>query len=101
MTITIILGNSDNRLTQQEWSEFVSEVIGVIPKKHPWDLAPCPVETHFSGGSGIAAPWQNVCVVVVCNEPEIISKLRHDVREVRRKYRQDSVAWIEGKTEFL
>lgn len=59
MSITIQLENTDNKLTQQEWSEFC---------KRCYALAESYGNIHFSGGSPTNAKWQNYCIISECSE---------------------------------
>lgn len=91
-TATVQIGNSDNKLTQQEWSEYWASVDG--------ELSDLEVEPHFSAGSHSWAPWQNYCWVVAIEEsnvPVLINRLR----SVRERFKQDSVAVTVGATEFI
>ena len=63
-TVTIQIGNSDDKLTQKEWSSFVAWI--------EYDLkSMIGVEFHFSGGSANHTPWDRdwetdlVCVLVL------------------------------------
>jgi hypothetical protein len=83
------IGNSDNKLTQQDWSDFCKEVLALCD----WFG-----HVHFSGGSATDSRWQNYCV---CVSTDAATGLKNKVRECRNKYRQDSVAVLEGQTEFI
>ena len=89
-TLTIQIGNSDNKLTQVRWSEYVAEVRDLVEFHSE--------EVHFSGGSENWQPWQNVSWVVVVNEDV---HLLSDLSITRKKYNQDSVAITKGQTEFV
>ncbi len=92
MLISVMAGNSDNKLTQQEWSEFVNELGGI--------LAVHEIERHFLGGSETYRPWQNVCWVCDIN-PKDLESLKAQLRESRIDYRQTSVCLLAGKAEFI
>jgi hypothetical protein len=92
-TAVIQVGNSDNKLTQQEWSEFVGDVQDLLRVGH--------YATHFAGTSPSAAPWQNACWVL-----EIVSDMQKDHLRTAlgffaKKYRQESIALTFGTTEFV
>ena len=91
-TITIQIGNSDDRLTQKDWASFVADVARAVES--------CPGRVHFAGASPGSEPWQNYCVVVEV-ESQFVELLRGEVESVRRRWRQDSVAWTEGETRFV
>jgi hypothetical protein len=79
-TVVIQIGNSDNKLTQSEWADFVGTV---------HDAVMCLAgEIHFSGGSTWSAPWQNACWVCLANQDGIHS-LKEAMRIACGRYRQD------------
>jgi hypothetical protein len=90
--VVIQIGNSDDKLTQKEWSEYANKVRASI------DF--CATETHFSGNSPADAPWQNSCwvAVVPVQKREF---LFDELKKVAGKFRQDSIAVMVGQTEFL
>lgn len=94
-TVYISIGNSDDKLTQAAWSNFVSDVIG-------WaDWA-----TEEGGrihGVFYSLPdsrYQNMCVQIEAHE-DVLARLRRVLPQLAAKYNQDSIAWLEGITEFL
>jgi hypothetical protein len=90
MQVCIQIGNTDNGLTQQEWSAFcrrlreICEEFGTI---------------HFSGGSASDASWQNYCVCV--EVPENLLQFSASVTELRKFFKQDSAAWLQGEAVFI
>ena len=93
MTITLQIGNSDNKLTQVEWSEFVHEVGKTL------EFLCGPI--HFHGCSHGAARWQNAAWVAEIVSPKNLDDVRTDLRIIARKFRQDSIALTTGNTEFV
>ena len=93
-TITLQIGNSDDKLTQYEWSLFH----GLVNERLNKDPA---ITIHFSGCSDASKPWQNACWIFVCHESCDIADLKGDLVHYRDKYRQDSIAWTEGDTAFV
>lgn len=91
-TITIQIGNSDNKLTQVEWARFVEEINMIILQHRD--------QQHFFGGSINWMPWQNVCWVITCAEWNI-DELKAALVRIRAKYSQESVAYMEGEPQFL
>jgi hypothetical protein len=91
-TVTIQIGNSDDKLTQKEWSSFC-EYIG-------FEIVRVAAHVHFSGASDTTAPWQNTAWVFEI-EPSDIEPLKGRIATVRAEYQQDSVAWTEGDTSFI
>jgi hypothetical protein len=92
-TAVVQIGNSDDKLTQREWSQFVLEVGNVI------DSNGC--HRHFSGGSSPKSPWQNYCYVFEAGEPLNQRFLKLKLAVLAGKYRQDSIAMTIGPTEFI
>lgn len=92
MTIAIQIGNSDDRLTQAEWSEFVAAVQNAV---ETWVAT-----IHFAGCSAGNKRWQNACWVFECGEADAAS-LKSEVKRIRERFRQESVAWTEGATQFV
>lgn len=91
-TVTIQIGNTDDKLPQDEWAKFIRETRGVVGKH-------CG-QVHFDGGSSFDAPWQNVCIVA---EVQDIDKtpLCDALGDVRSKFYQDSVAVTFGETKMV
>lgn len=90
--VSIQIGNSDGKLSQVEWSEFVLEMQKAI-ERHASQI-------HFFGGSVNWAKWQNACWVLEVGESEIL-RLRNVIAKTRDHYNQDSACWLEGKAEFI
>lgn len=91
-TITVQIGNSDDKLTQKEWSEFTLEVHESI-----MDYSN---EIHFSGGSYFNAPWQNAAWIFTVSSQKTMP-LRELLLNAAVRFRQDSIAWTEGVTTFI
>lgn len=89
-TVCIQIGNSDDKLSQAQWASFVKDVSDL--------LHTTKVKLHFSGASSSVARWQNACWVF-----EITGQtdLRLALHRIGRTYRQDSIAWLEGYTQFV
>lgn len=91
-TGVVLIGNSDNKLNQAQWSAFCVRV-GVLVSG--WSDS-----VHFSGASESMSIYQNAAWVFVIGEkwwPE----LRRELREVAKKFGQDSIAVVRGRTSFL
>ena len=91
-TITIQIGNTDNSLTQADWSRFVDAVTVC--------LLGFQADMHFFGGSVTWAKWQNCCWVFNYG-PEKLANLKQAVAEIGTLYQQQSIAWTEGETVFI
>lgn len=91
MLISVMAGNSDNKLTQQEWSNFVNELSNFLSG---WQVA-----RHFFGGSPTWTAWQNVCFVIEINSLD--QALLDGLTRIRETYRQDSVCVLAGEPLFV
>ena len=91
-TVTIQIGNSDDKLTQGEWNKYVRDVQKAI-ESYSYDQ-------HFFGGSPNWFPWQNVAWCIVVPDSEL-DYLKQAIRDIREYYKQDSVAFTVGETEFI
>ena len=94
ITVYISIGNSDDKLTQTQWSEFwiamAAEVVSLAQK------------THGAWFSNPAGPWQNACWCVEFTSEAAEKTARYAATEVRKLFRQDSVAWaVVPETEFI
>ena len=103
-TVTVCIGNSDNKLTQEEWHKF-------------WDVMDYEIERlareiYFSGSSVGTSLYQNACWVFsiendypdsipptnyITPEIELISL----IKSIREHFKQDSVAIVIGDTQFI
>lgn len=93
VTLYITIGNSDDQLTQAEWSEFIMHVWLVLT-----DIAETIHGVWFSEPS---RPYQNACWCV-----ELPSTLEREtlgmvLREAARRYRQCAITVAETRTTFI
>lgn len=91
-TVTIQIGNSDDKLTQKEWCLYVRDVGMAI-------RTICP-DVHFFGGSPNWLEWQNVAWVTNASK-EDLTRLYVRLVDIRKKHGQDSIAWTQGETAFI
>ena len=93
ITVYISIGNSDDKLTQNEWSHFYAWVADRIDR-HAWRV-------HGRWFSDPSSPWQNAawCMEIA---PHAAESLKRALAESAKTYRQDSIAWAEAPvTEFI
>lgn len=88
-TVSVQIGNSDNKLTQRRWSEFIKQFKDIM---HEW----CSV--HFCGGSHPDVVYQNYCIV---GETHDVKTLKNNLSKLCEFYDQDSIAYTEGDVEFI
>ena len=91
-TICIQIGNSDDKLTQAQWAEFVRLV-----KLHVTRYCR---ELHFSGASANWEPWQNASWVFTCDD-NAVDDFKVVLTALRKEFKQNSIAWLEGETRFI
>lgn len=91
ISVVIGIGNTDNKLTQQEWSAFVDGIDGI---------AKFAGKVHFMGGSPNWMPWQNATWILEVwnNDLPILRKL---LAEEAKRYRQDTIYLLAGEPEFI
>lgn len=92
-TVVVQIGNSDNKLTQNEWAHFCVYTKAAIAEN--------AYRIHFEGGSDFNAPWQNACWVCEMTQHNSIDKLKSELAMLCRQFRQDSIAIVCGETEFV
>lgn len=92
MTIVVQISNTDNKLSQSQWSEFVRALRKAIQDSTQ--------HVHFEGGSPWDAPTQNACWVAD-HRAETELQLFTQLTNIRKIYLQDSVAVTIGETEFI
>jgi hypothetical protein len=91
-TIVVQIGNSDNKLRQAEWADFVQRVGGII---HEYAES-----IYFFGGPENWSVLQRVCWVFDCEESHLPA-MKPRLADARKEFRQDALAFTEGETEFI
>lgn len=100
MIVYISIGNSDDKLSQADWSSYVRDVDRAFEAAVRYEGA----RVHGRWHSLPNEPWQNACWCAEWHEDlaHIVSALKRKLITVAVAYRQDSIAWAEAaKTEFL
>jgi len=93
-TCVFQIGNTDNKLTQQEWSLFCDEFMRLVTTYSE--------AVHFCGGPSTWSTYQNLCMVSTIRvTKEDIEEFNNCLIELRKKYRQDSIAVTSGITTFI
>jgi hypothetical protein len=88
MTVVIQIGNSDDKLKQSEWSEFVEAVENCILITTD--------RIHFHTLTPI---YRNLACWVA--DTDDVDKLRTLLAELAVRFRQDSIALTVGETEMV
>lgn len=96
-TAYVTIGNSDDKLTQQEWARFFSTVAVAIQRA----AGAAKGTVHGQWASEPASAWQNACWCVDIN-PDSAGLLKWRLSEIAGEFRQDSIAWADApEVEFL
>lgn len=95
LIVYISIGNSDDKLTQAEWSKYYDMVDSHIMSRR--------VVTHGRWVSETTNAYQNACW---CIEPSFgpngLTDLKEVLASIAKEFNQDSIAWAEVKeTEFI
>src|SRR5688572_16266722 len=91
-TAVVIIGNSDDKLTQGDWAQFVFAVDHQVRK---W-----AGEVFFHGFPPSNYMWQNASWVFSIHSQDI-PDLPSFLSTLTQLYEQDSIAWLQGETQFI
>jgi hypothetical protein len=91
-TVTVLLGNSDDKLTQVSYAMYCEYVQRSI-QDHAHVM-------HFEGWSLPNSIYQNACFVFEIF-PHKVLELKARLGDIRALYHQDSLAWVDGETTFI
>lgn len=102
MIVYITIGNSDDKLSQHEWSAFAVAVDRAFEHAARYEGS----RVHGRWYALPHEPWQNACWCIEFTEPEAMAdailRLRAELRRLAELFRQDSIAWaVAPTTEFL
>lgn len=92
-TIFVQIGNSDDKLSQARWAEFIAATGHLISSYAQ--------EFHFAGFSSPSAKWQNACWCLVPASELDEKTLRKRLASLAAIFDQDSIAWAEAVAEFI
>jgi len=93
--VYVSVGNSDDKLTQREWANFLGSM---------WQLVHTDVEIKIHGEwfSSPTSAFQNACWCLELPDDYSVRRIRAALQRLASTYRQDSIAWAEvPSTEFL
>jgi hypothetical protein len=94
VTVYATIGNSDDKLTQKQWSSFCQQL------HDAFFISYGGVNIHGMWFSSPASEYQNACV---CAEvrTDSLDDLRTRLKKLALGFGQDSIAFVVGNTEFL
>lgn len=85
-TVYVSIGNSDDKLSQKEWSEFYAEVTMAVATHNSI--------VHGQWVSVAFSQWQNACWCFdILNEK--IPLIKEKLATLAFKYQQESIAWVQ------
>ena len=93
LDVIVSIGNSDDKLSQERWSEFWGAVMDTI-------YLASNKQVHGVWMSASASPFQNAAWAFEL-EPFQRAGLRRQLATIAAQYEQESVAWLEGTTQFI
>ena len=91
MDVHVSIGNSDDKLSQGEWALFCAAVENAVR-----------ASTGSIYGIWYSTPqshWQNMCIAFGIDGDD--KPLRRELCYLAWLYQQDSLAWLQGDTEFI
>lgn len=97
MIVYISIGNSDDKLSQADWSSYVLDVDRAFDKSVRYEGA----RVYGRWYSPPTEPWQNACWCAEWQLAHVVEALKRKVASIARAYRQDSITWAVAETEFL
>lgn len=92
ITVAVLIGNSDDKLSQRDWAKYVVDVISVITLYG--------LKTHFTGSPVSTSIYQNYCEVFEIL-PEKLEYLKSALHRVKVTWKQDNIAILVGNTELI
>lgn len=96
MNVLIQISNSDDKLTQRRWSEFIGDIRLLLDGYVKYEY----IKIHGEWFSAPDSPWQNANWCIEIDNP-VRTALRSDLATIRSRYNQDSIAWTQGEVEFI
>lgn len=93
VTVYVSIGNSEDKLTQREWSNYVLQMAT--------DVASYASTIHGAWASNTVSPFQNAAWCLEFASEAALKTAKDNAAILGRAYRQDSVAWAVAETEFL
>ena len=93
MIIYLSIGNSDDKLSQLDWSKFITRITA--------DVVYLANHIHGVWFSHPTSVWQNACWCLEFDDEATMKVAKETAISIRRQYRQDSVSWAVAKAEFI
>lgn len=84
-TVYVSVGNSDDKLSQQDWAQFVRTVFRFVAN-----------EAHHVHGEWFSVPdsrYQNACICVEFDPDAHLDAVREGLALIAEQYEKDAIAW--------
>lgn len=92
LTVYVSIGNSDDKLSQAQWSTYC-QVVNIRVRR----FADVIYGVWYSLSNDA---WQNACWAFRIRESEAV-KLKNRLQDACMDFGQDSIAWAVASTEFI
>jgi len=92
ITAIVLIGNSDDKLTQKDWHYFVTDVRTII-----WTFEK---ETHFIGSTEPFSQYQSACFVFEMEKNQL-EAFKNKLVLVKLRHKQNFIALIVGNTQLI
>ncbi len=99
MTYYVSIGNSDDKLTQKEWSEFCQELRGFFN----YEQNSGAIQIHGIWYSASSSQYQNMCIafVFLANNHVQVGDYEIFLAGLAKMYQQDYIAFAKANTKFI
>ena len=90
----VSIGNSDDKLTQQRWADFCTDLYAVLEDAG---------RIHGVWYSASDSPYQNSCICLEMTDNADVARIvRSNIANLAYSYEQDSIAWaVVDRTELI
>lgn len=92
-TVHVSIGNTDGKLTHAEWADYYRLADELLTEV-------LTTQVYGRWHSLPATPYVNACWAVEIPD-EHVDALKDALGRLAAKFRQDSIAWLDGQTEFI
>lgn len=93
MIVYLSIGNSDDKLPQQDWASYQARFLNEVRQ--------IGVRVHGVWYSSPAGSYQNMCICAEVRD-DVAAGLRAALTQARKEFGQDAVAWAQAPvTEMI
>jgi hypothetical protein len=92
-TVYVSIGNSDNKLTQERWSQLCHRTFNFLRGE--------AAHVHGVWFSAPDSPYQNAAICFEIDAEQQAEPIKDVLRQIAELYDQDSIAWAVAETEFV